>query len=434
MAIINSILRGQLKGRIGNQWFAHARSSKGNPVTRVGTINENPTNPKTAGQMTQRAKFANAVKFYQRATANFFRFAFEDKKPNESDYNAFMRHNISRSLVLQKELVDTPSFPALGQNWLLSQGSLNRRAVELSFSARYVDFGEESKSALVSISDLSKLFIDNGYAIEGDIVTFVVVTSPIFQVVPLASIKSMSVPLWHIAQFIVNTSDFTTIDNIKHVGDNQGSWSVANESPVFSFDSGSEENSIWAAVVVTRMSRNGLKCTTTYLEGNEPAKLIEESAAAGTWDVSSTSQPQTGIDNSIISWNVGDTAILKGEIAVGGSSSGSSSTPTADAPVIEYCNTHKIPTTVNHIYKGLQNYVVVQGKNLGNLTMANLSATGCVLIRISANEAGDQAAIYFNADAQAEKGSISLKESGTTATKTICSWTAEEKGASDTDA
>lgn len=73
--------------------------------------------------MLQRAKFANAVKFYKKAVQNFFKFAFEDKKKSESDYNAFMRHNVMNSTLLMKGNVDDAYFPALGR-WQMSSGSL----------------------------------------------------------------------------------------------------------------------------------------------------------------------------------------------------------------------------------------------------------------------------------------------------------------------
>lgn len=78
------------RGKVGSLVMS---INKGQVVTRQ--YQPNVANPRSNAQMLHRARFASCVNFYKRATANFFKFAFEDKRPIESDYSAFMRHNTS---------------------------------------------------------------------------------------------------------------------------------------------------------------------------------------------------------------------------------------------------------------------------------------------------------------------------------------------------
>ena len=82
----------------GSSYWGTSKGKLGNIVLRVrkgqtveSKYQPNVNNPRTFAQCRQRALFANAVKFYKSAIARMFKFAFEDKAANESDYNAFMR-------------------------------------------------------------------------------------------------------------------------------------------------------------------------------------------------------------------------------------------------------------------------------------------------------------------------------------------------------
>lgn len=114
----------------GNMLLGYARGSVGDVTfyrdggtQKARARNRQPSNPRTNKQMTQRALFANCVKFHKLAASKFFKFAFENKKPNESDYNAFMRENIKRGVMMSKSCFDDWAYPALG-NWVISRGSL----------------------------------------------------------------------------------------------------------------------------------------------------------------------------------------------------------------------------------------------------------------------------------------------------------------------
>lgn len=300
MAILYNILRGQLKGRLGNNYFQTAKSKTGRPVSVLNTINSNPENPRTDSQMLQRAKFANAVKFYRHATSNFFKFAFEDKKANESDYNAFMRNNIDKSLFLPKDYVNSPIFPALGNKWMLSKGSL---AFGLPWT---VPEGIDNQAFTLgwvggtSVQTLSSILIRNYNMKIGDIVTFVFVQSDVTEL-SLANINELSAPLWEIFQFKVSLSNSTRFDKIEHVG-SEFMVVSSTESGIY-FTPEADEQAIWGALVVTRKSSK-LLAQTSYLEPNYYAKQLI--AAATTSNINT---------EALESWQAQDAAILQGGVA-----------------------------------------------------------------------------------------------------------------------
>lgn len=114
-----NMLLGYARGAVGNLVFSRV---KGNEVTKAR--NRQPANPKTSKQVYQRAKFLNAVNFYKRGVQNLFKFAYEDKTQQESDFNAFMRHNVSRAIPVGKGASTESIYPAIS-NWITSVGSLN---------------------------------------------------------------------------------------------------------------------------------------------------------------------------------------------------------------------------------------------------------------------------------------------------------------------
>ena len=126
----------------GSSYWGTATGKIGNTVVRVrkgvrveSAYQPNVTNPRSSGQVVQRGKFSDAVGFYKRAMANFFKMAFEDKKTNETDFNAFMRHNVSRGFVYSRQMVTggEGALPYIGK-WLLTYGSLYSPEVNSSAS------------------------------------------------------------------------------------------------------------------------------------------------------------------------------------------------------------------------------------------------------------------------------------------------------------
>lgn len=89
MAIIQSILVGKGKGKIGNVVLS---GLKGQTIAKQ--LNSSPSNPRTVAQTENRVKMANAVLAWQ-FLAQFFSYAKGIRKPLESVYNAFVRTIVS---------------------------------------------------------------------------------------------------------------------------------------------------------------------------------------------------------------------------------------------------------------------------------------------------------------------------------------------------
>jgi hypothetical protein len=168
---------GTARGKLGNMVIS---SVKGQQVERK--YQPQVTNPKTYAQMRQRAVFASAVKFFKHSQQNLFQFAFEDKMQKESDYNAFMRHNVRFFCPVFKTACDNPTLPALGfgLGLQLSFGSLPS-VDDVSWFEDSKLFGFQCGTIKTATpnkylwSEVSKAIIDKYGLSEGDIITFVVI-------------------------------------------------------------------------------------------------------------------------------------------------------------------------------------------------------------------------------------------------------------------
>lgn len=166
-----NMLLGHARGKVGSVVFSRL---KGQQVTRA--LNPSPNNPRTASQMYQRALFADAVKFFTRGRRNLFQFAFENKKENESDYNAFMRENAKRGVVISKAAFDNYGYPALG-NFILSKGTLQPMISSLTNDGMGIQktISATETPAVATLGDISRVLIDGVDFLDGDIITFVTI-------------------------------------------------------------------------------------------------------------------------------------------------------------------------------------------------------------------------------------------------------------------
>lgn len=218
MAIYDGV-SGKRRGSVGNETYTLTR---GQNIVKAKVID--PTNPRSTAQQTQRASFASAVRFYQLATRNFFKFAYESQRQRESDFNAFMRFNAKKSVVVPPYNAETnPDYPLVGE-WRMSQGSLSI-APEIVFSGSTGNFtisgrlhkeGDYSSLAQPStVAQLSKLLVDEFGLNYGDILTM-----PYWYA--MGQYEAGSVMLAHqqenkfgYAQFILSTSDSTALADLE---------------------------------------------------------------------------------------------------------------------------------------------------------------------------------------------------------------------------
>ena len=298
---------GNGSGKVGNLVVA---TRAGEQITRV--YQPRVANPKSYSQMLQRAKFANAVKFYKKAVQNFFKFAFEDKKKAESDYNAFMRHNVMNSTLLVKGNVDDAYFPALGR-WQMSSGSLpNAFSIENAEASGFA-FDSEGIKANATIGDISSALIGQGFH-TGDIVTFVLITSPVtyldFDLTNLYD-SGLKQPEWLIVQFAIDTRDTRVISQANYLGSRYGGISgfegnslFVNDSGIIQWDGNFDNEMAATCCIITRNTGSGVLATNTSLVGNSNFDKMLSDAEG------------TDYENEVlVSWGAREGAILKGSIA-----------------------------------------------------------------------------------------------------------------------
>lgn len=294
MAIFYNITQAG-KGTLGNTYLRRTRTATGKEVNVLAQKNFNPKNPKTLGQMAQRARFATAVKFYKRATRNFFKFAYEDKKANESDFNAFMRHNVAASVPMVKAQVDNESYPAIGNKWMLSQGSLLPLRQKMQRLAIFTEsvhdtlvlatrgdhgFGDYAFDSNATVGDISSVLVKLGYS-AGQIFTLVTVTSGIklghFQLLSPDDMTGLAtIPQWSISQFVIDEYDETPSYEVGHIGLNYLPAMYCRtpkdlDVAYLGVDYGDSGLLVAAAAIVSENVKSSKKllATTSYLEGNE---------------------------------------------------------------------------------------------------------------------------------------------------------------------
>lgn len=297
---------GNGSGKVGNLVVA---TRAGEQITRV--YQPRVANPKSYQQMLQRAKFANAVKFYKKAVQNFFKFAFEDKKKAESDYNAFMRHNVMNSTLLVKGNVDDAYFPALGR-WQMSSGSLpNAFSIEKADASGFSFFNEGIKPG-ATIGDISSALIGQGFH-TGDIVTFVLITSPVtyldFDLTNLYD-SGLKQPEWLIVQFAIEPKDTRDISQANYLGSRsgmsgfEGNSLLVGDNGTIQWDGNFDNEMAATCCIVTRNTGSGVMATNTALFGN------------AIFDKMLSDAEGTDYENEVlVSWGAREGAILKGSIA-----------------------------------------------------------------------------------------------------------------------
>lgn len=298
-----NMLLGYSRGSVGDVTFYRSGGSQ-----RSRARNRNPNNPKTEKQQTQRSRFANAVKFYKQVTTNFFRFAYEDKKVNESDYNAFMRHNTLRSGFIGARASKITSWPALGE-WEVTNGSLPEIfSVDVGENPKFAFNIGATSSAITTVGALSAALIAQGDTWrEGDIVTVL-----LYSATAAASLPTVDTDTAHVAssafmQFILDSNDTTTFDTFIATinGFDIGISITGNGLEVGTSDPSFADS--WAsdlyqcAVIHSRNTAGGLLVSPATMTENKPQVISDALATSGAYY------------NSVIAdWDASANAILQG--------------------------------------------------------------------------------------------------------------------------
>lgn len=301
-----NMLLGMSRGSVGDVTFYRSGGSQ-----RARARNRKPANPMTVRQQTQRAKFANAVKFHKQVTSNFFRFAYEDKKTNESDYNAFMRHNVGNSGFIGAKASKIASWPALGL-WEVTNGSLP--------DINDISYGSDEARISCAISDvvneyttvgqLSTALIAGNDWREGDIFTVLLYTASAAGSLPTVDTDTTHIAKSAFCQFILSSTDTTPLTDVKvTLGEYDFTMFTdigvvglyANDAAAVT----SFANDLYqAAFIHSRNTASGLLVSTASMVANKPQVITDALSEEGTYY------------NAVLAdWDAAAEAVLQGAAA-----------------------------------------------------------------------------------------------------------------------
>lgn len=204
MAIVTNFWLKGSKKRLGGAVLYSAMGQ-----TRARELASEVSNPRTEAQMSQRVKWSNLVNFY-RANASWMKYAFESKKTNQSEYNAFMSRNVTASrIALTKDMA--ASGACVVYPYIMTQGTLPsiewlNTETEL-LSNIYLTF-ETTIDDYANIGEFSEALIENNPALrEGDQLSFIRITQQ--------TNSSTGYPYINVRKYeiILNTSSSAALDD-----------------------------------------------------------------------------------------------------------------------------------------------------------------------------------------------------------------------------
>lgn len=340
-----NFLLGYARGSVGDVTFSRV---KGNQVAKAR--NRNPANPNTIAQAMQRSLFADAVRFYTRGVQNAFKFAFERKLENESDYNAFMRLNVNRGVRIGK----TPEsmYPAIG-DWLVADGSITPPLMQNAAADTVIDdyfagtyiVKDKAAAEHTAGSPLPRSVISLGFAAtaapttvgalstalkaqypqlrDGDFVTILLIsqafTGTIGDTFPSPGGYAeglMEDPAWTFAQFTVDEGSTASVSTIYHsagtslnfdyYASSGAAISLMREAQ-FTPVVGDTYGSIAAgAVIFSRQTSSGLMVSTAPLSCGYQYEQAVDYCRTKSWE-----------DFVMVDWGAADPAILQGYFVQG---------------------------------------------------------------------------------------------------------------------
>ena len=278
-----NMLMSQARGKLGGFVYSVV---KGQQVQRA--YNNKPSNPQTAAQLYQRALFVDAVKFYTRGRRELFQFAFEDKKRTESDYNAFMRANAKRGVVISKAAFDNYPYPALG-NFILSKGTLQpTNDFIASGNTSYIGITKSvvtEETTVTNVGQLAAFLVDGVDYLADDILTFVSIKSGVYGPTYIPNVKGEidGTTDWDIHQVML------TLGSTQPLSDFGVSATITTDSEsnkslvVRSVEELSSDFIFAGAVIHSRNTSTGVRTSTQELKLNTSATSAIDDARTRTY-------------------------------------------------------------------------------------------------------------------------------------------------------
>lgn len=307
-----NMLLGKARGKVGSLVYSVLN---GQQITRP--LNDAPANPRTAKQSIQRARFAAAVKFFTRGNQNFYKFAYENKKQVESDYNAFMRENVRRAPAISREAFNNYDYPVFAP-FLMAKGVLQPIDNTIADGKVVVNLGVSAPTTLpTSVGELSAVLVASAAYQAGDIITLLTINSNYDGTYPSAQAEGKGKPTWTITQIILDTTSTDTL------ADTLGVQAVAQEGALVLTDvtnSALLPGTLSAFVCVhSRNTSSGLKTSTQELVLNPAAAAAYDaayeegykSAVIASWQAEGSvdAQPEAILQGSI-AWKPSEEAPL----------------------------------------------------------------------------------------------------------------------------
>lgn len=356
----------------GNLFLGGARGSvgdvtlsvnKGQQVTR--RRNRQPNNPRTFAQMKQRARFAYLSKFFSKATQQFFKMAFEDRRSNESDYNAFMRHNLKNVPYATKVMVDNPNTPWFG-HFLMTKGSLSSLDSLISIYLNgNLDMVYTYATEAITVGMLSASILEDTTLLPNDIITIAHIkgaptSTPVETLEEAISNEALSfdngiAPAWKMIQFRLNASDTTPITDlgfgVAQVGEQYHPYVKGNDSSV----SG-------GVIVASRNTKGGLKVSDSHIITNGD---LDNAIAVGL-------SPDWA-DYCASTWKAAEEAILQGALLA----------PAREVPIDNY-----VASTIPSLPTNEDQIAVLFAKNVTRGAISTGVEVGHVEYKNSTGEPG----------------------------------------------
>lgn len=274
-----NMLLGYARGKVGSLVFTRR---KGEQVTRA--YNARPNNPKSPKQILQRMKIYAPTALYRLFAPMFFKYAFDDQKANETDYNVYMRKNIASSPWVAKELASQYAvlpFPAR-----LSDGSLpsvQQFYGEVTMGSATgtqgwgvgFNFGEDSTLDNGTVADFTRN-IKRLYPslVDGDMITFVIVEAEGLSVENGSVLyDGVSAPWFKYRQIILSETDDEPLNSIGLTMAWTLGSSTSNPNSVVLLGDGSQFTSddTWrgVATILTRKSGENVLSSPSTMQLND---------------------------------------------------------------------------------------------------------------------------------------------------------------------
>lgn len=304
-----NMLQGMARGAVGDIVFSH---SKGQQVARVR--NRKPANPKSNPQMRQRSAFLCPLLFYKRGKQAQFKFAFENKLPKESDFNAFMRLNALAGIPLTPAERELDGYPCLGK-YAMSRGSLTRLRYQcVANGAEKLGIMVNFKFATApkTLAELSAALVATGDYQSGDIVTMFVISGGLIDGNSISEYDRA----WQIAQFTLDTNNNTALTAL--------GLSATTEGFTFPGLSAYDQSCVGVGAIVSRNTLNGLKVSSCDLVLSSATELI--------WRYM---QSENYRDYVAAQWGATGAAVLQGALSV---NNGSVAAPSIPEPPVGVTN------------------------------------------------------------------------------------------------